>query len=275
MKVFMSWSGKRSHEVAQLLGDWLQNVIQAVKPWISSEGIDQGEQWFNRIGSNLGEVNIGIVCLTPENKEAPWIMFEAGALSKGLTDARIMTFLIDLKPQDIRQPLAQFHHTSSSKDDMFKLVTSLNGKLGEVGLPTARLETVFQKYWPDFEERYNAILAQPLPEATPPVRPQSEILSEVLETVRGLKKDMREISAFRNDYVHSAALNKGMTKALADLVLSGYKQGLQMPEIIMNAAKAGIKPSRDVIDFMHHAYETIDHDPSIVGVDFDSGDERR
>jgi hypothetical protein len=42
MNVFISWSGERSKKVAELLDNWLQCVLQSVKPWMSSRGIDRG-----------------------------------------------------------------------------------------------------------------------------------------------------------------------------------------------------------------------------------------
>jgi hypothetical protein len=193
MKVFMSWSGGRSHAVAKLLGDWLEDVIQAVKPWISSAGIDRGEQWFRKIGDNLAEVSIGIVCLTPENKENPWIMFEAGALLKGSPEARVMTYLIDLKHQDVRDPLAQFNHTTPAKTDMFALVTTLNSLLKDGAITDAKLATGFETYWPQFEQKFQAIMNDYKPESVVEERPQGEILTEVLETVRGLKKQLNRM----------------------------------------------------------------------------------
>lgn len=243
MKVFMSWSGNRSRAVAQLLGDWLQDVIQAVKPWISTEGIEQGEQWFSRIGSNLGEVNIGIVCLTPENKEAPWLMFEAGALSKGLTDSRIMTFLIDLKHQDIRPPLAQFHHTVPTKQDMFKLVNTLNHRLGDAALPASRLESGFNTYWPQFEEKYNKIMAEYIPEAPPQARPEGEILSEVLETVRSMKQQLRVMevrtAGQTSPRVRNALLDPNFLHQLEAYAIDGLSKGKSVQEILDEAPDHG------------------------------------
>lgn len=67
MKVFISWSGERSRKVAELLDDWLQCVIQAPEPWMSSKDIDRGALWFTEISDQLAGTGIGIVCLIKEN----------------------------------------------------------------------------------------------------------------------------------------------------------------------------------------------------------------
>jgi hypothetical protein len=81
MKVFLSWSGERSKATAETLGNWFARVIQAVEPWISS-GIDKGARWQSEIANRLEDARVGIVCLTASNLSEPWILFEAGALSK-------------------------------------------------------------------------------------------------------------------------------------------------------------------------------------------------
>lgn len=78
MKVFLSWSGERSKQVANLLSSWLCCVIQATRPWISSKDIDRGSLWFSEINDQLKDTSVGIICLTKENKDRPWILFEAG-----------------------------------------------------------------------------------------------------------------------------------------------------------------------------------------------------
>ncbi len=42
MKVFISWSGKRSRALAEAFRDWLPNDTQAIKPWMSDVDIDKG-----------------------------------------------------------------------------------------------------------------------------------------------------------------------------------------------------------------------------------------
>jgi hypothetical protein len=134
MRVFISWSGERSRRVAELLDDWLQCVIQAADPWISSKDIDRGALWFSEISDQLANTTIGIICLTKENMLKPWILFESGALAKGISSSRVCTFLIDLKSTDIENPLAQFNHTKPNKGGVWELVRTINLSLKEKAL---------------------------------------------------------------------------------------------------------------------------------------------
>ena len=84
MRVFLSWSGERSKSLALALKTWLPDVVQRLDPWISAKDIDRGTRWGVELSRELEKTDIGIVCLTPENVTAPWILFESGALSKAL-----------------------------------------------------------------------------------------------------------------------------------------------------------------------------------------------
>jgi TIR domain len=131
MKFFISWSGDLSRKVAELLSTRLPNVLQGTKPWLSENDIDKGSIWFRDITKELSETGVGIVCLTRENKDSAWILFEAGALSKGLTKSRVCPLLIDLVHSDLRPPLSQFNGTLPTKGDLLKLVKTINGQRGD------------------------------------------------------------------------------------------------------------------------------------------------
>jgi TIR domain len=193
LKVFLSWSGTRSKEVANLLSDWLCCVIQASRPWISTRDLDRGSLWFGEINDQLKDTSVGIICLTQENKNRPWILFEAGALAKGLSTSRVCTLLIDLEPKDVEDPLAQFNHTFPNHDGMLGLVKTLNNTLGKNGLDIRILEQVFNTYWPQFEEKFTKILekAETQPPSQP--RPNEDILGEILENTRILSSKIRRI----------------------------------------------------------------------------------
>lgn len=193
MKVFISWSGERSREVANLLHEWISCVLQAAKPWVSTRDIDRGTLWFHEISGQLQETTVGIICLTQQNKHQPWILFEAGALAKGLTTQRVCTLLIDLTPADVKDPLAQFNHTLPSKESMRGLVSTLNGALGLSSLDVKVMEQVFETYWPRFEAAF-ALVLQNTPEAQADAPlDQNEVLNELLGTVRTMSNRLARV----------------------------------------------------------------------------------
>ncbi len=197
MKVFISWSGDRSRAVAEMINDWLQCVIQAVQPWISTRNIDRGAIWFSEIGDKLRDVSIGIVCLTKENKDRPWILFEAGALAKGLTTNRVCTFLIDLEPADLKDPLAQFNHTVPEKESVWELVRTINDCLDEKKLDERILMTVFETYWDKFLEDFETAVKENEEGEEVPDRSEADILSEILTNTRVMSRRIRRLEVER------------------------------------------------------------------------------
>lgn len=186
MKVFISWSGTRSRHVADALRDWLPNVLQAVVPFISTQDIQKGSRGNVRISSELELANVGIICLTPENLQSAWILFEAGALSK-LSSAYVCTYLFDVRWSDVPPPLSQFQHTTAEKEDNRQLVATINAELPEDRrLDAARLEKTFETWWPTLQKQLDTVPEKPQAEAAPPHRTQEDKLDEVLAAVRSL-----------------------------------------------------------------------------------------
>ena len=89
MKIFISWSGDTSHKVATILRDWLPSVIQSVEPYVSSEDIDKGTRWATDIAGELDQSAFGVLCVTKDNMNAPWLNFEAGALDKSVDKIKV------------------------------------------------------------------------------------------------------------------------------------------------------------------------------------------
>ncbi|KUK96253.1 MAG: TIR domain-containing protein [Methanothrix sp.] len=94
-RVFISWSGSRGREVAMALQWWLPHVISNMDPIISEHDIKKGTLWRSELADLLKDTRFGLVCLTPENQNAPWILFESGALSKDKNPLRISKNLIN------------------------------------------------------------------------------------------------------------------------------------------------------------------------------------
>ena len=193
MKIFISWSGDRSRAVAEFFGSWIKCVLQASRPWISTQDIDQGSIWFSEVNDQLKDTSIGVVFLTQENKAQPWILFESGALAKGLSSARVCIFLVDLQSKDVENPLAQLNHTIPDKQGVWRLVRTLNGCLGEYALDTKTVEAVFETYWPQFRQRYREILEENPYTEKIKARDDASIISEILEASRSLSRRFRII----------------------------------------------------------------------------------
>lgn len=238
MNIFLSWSGERSRAVSDLLDEWLQCVIQAVDPWMSSKDIDRGTLWFSEISEQLQNTSIGIICLTKDNLEKPWILFEAGALAKGLKNTRVCTFLIDLQPNDVGTPLSQFNHTIPDKAGLWALVRTLNNALQEKGLKEKTLEQVFETYWPKFKKDFDNILDEIKPSSTSKKRPDKDILMEILETSRSMNRRVRDLENSRVNISSSMDKNNLNTKTLfsntwiKENVLKMYKEDIS-PNIII------------------------------------------
>ncbi|MDF9907660.1 UNVERIFIED_ORG: hypothetical protein OKW15_005616 [Pseudomonas reinekei] len=254
MKVFISWSGSRSQAVAELMNDWIKCVLQASNPWISTRGIDKGSIWFSEISDQLKDTAAGIVCLTQENKDKPWILFETGALAKGLNTNRVCTFLIDLEPKDIEDPLAQFNHTTADSDSMWGLISSLNAGLDVNRLSDKVLRQVFDTYWPQFDSGFKQILEDFPVKASVAPRTDKSILSEILNNTRVLSNRIRELESrnekldpvLRSKYTNSNMNFPGYVKN----VTRWRKDGITESACIQRLAEVGVG-EQEIIEIMN------------------------
>lgn len=188
MKIFISWSKQKSHEVAITLRDWLPSVIQSLEPFVSSEEIDKGVRWNNEIAQELEACSFGILCITEDNLEEPWLMFEAGALSKKINSSFVCPFLLGIQRSEVKGPLVQFQSTIFKKEDVKKLVSTINSACGDNGISSHLLEVTFEKWWPSLEEQLQQIekkkydVNATVSSNKPPKK--EEIIEEILEISR-------------------------------------------------------------------------------------------
>ena len=160
MKVFICWAGSRSHRIALSLREWLPSVIQHVETWVSSEDIPKGVVWLAQLLKQLETSKFGIICLVPENVEEPWIHFEAGALFNSFEGKRIAPFLVAVDLEDISAALAEFQVTRFEKEEVRKLVHSINDS-SDKPIPGDRLNRTFTACWPKLEQELLQIAASP------------------------------------------------------------------------------------------------------------------
>lgn len=184
MRVFISWSGERSKKIAEVLRTWIPGVIKAAKPYYTPDDITKGSRWSSEIAQVLDESKIGIICLTRENLNAQWIMFEAGALSKNIDRSKVVPVLFDVEPTDLEGPLVQFQAARFKKNEIEKIIKIINGELGDAKLTPEVLSSVFEMWWPKLDEQIKSIMKWSIESDSRTKRSDRDLLEEILMTVR-------------------------------------------------------------------------------------------
>jgi len=155
MHVFLSWSGTRSKRIAAALAEFLPAVHPDLQPWMS-ESTMAAQDWRNTIGAHLSHASVGIICITPENAEAPWLMYEAGVLH-GI-GAEVCPLVYGLLPEAGPEPIRNLQAKTLDRDGIWGVVNLLNSKLPAGGLPPKPLELSFNDAWPMIEGKLDDFL---------------------------------------------------------------------------------------------------------------------
>jgi TIR domain len=153
MRVFISWSGHQSRLMAEALRDWLPRIFQTVLPWLSESEIHPGTRWARELEAALDKIDFGIVCLTRQNLLAPWVLFEAGALSKSVKTGRVVPYLLDLAADSLPAPLFQFQSIQADKIGTRRLLHAIADASPENVRPSPILDEVFETWWPHLHKR--------------------------------------------------------------------------------------------------------------------------
>ncbi|WP_018965681.1 hypothetical protein [Porphyromonas gulae] len=116
-----------------------------------------------------------------------------GALSKSIDKSFVAPFLFDLKGSDIKGgPLLQFQLTVFEKEDVRKLVTTINKACGEDSLDEKQLEKTFDVWYPCLEQELKAI-PQEEPASAPTVRQKTQLNNDILEEILDLSRNNQKL----------------------------------------------------------------------------------
>jgi hypothetical protein len=157
---------------------------------MSQHDIEAGSRWGNELGIQLEEANFGIICITPENIAAPWLLYEAGCLGKSIEQSRVIPYRIDIAAADVPFPLAQFQNVNADKEGTLKLLESINS-VNSSKLEPERLKRLFEKLWQDFEK--TILDVGQITESTSPKRTDRDLLEEMLQIMRGIDRDLKRL----------------------------------------------------------------------------------
>jgi hypothetical protein len=195
MKVFISWSGDLSHQVAALLYQKLPIFIQAIDPWISSHDIGNGTLWRAELADQLGSHSVGIFCITRDNVGSVWVNFEAGALSRSSEAAAVIPFFFEMRPTDVAGPLRDFNGTiyqkgsAKNKEAFFKLLLDLNRFAAMPMVSEHVLTTTFDRMWLDLESSLDLVSEEATrrPDEKKPDVDTGSVLQELVLEFRNLQ----------------------------------------------------------------------------------------
>jgi hypothetical protein len=187
MGVFLCWSGEnsRSHQIAKILDKRIPEILQTADTFLSSADIPPGTHWMDELMRAINNNSFGILCITPENKEYPWLHFEAGALWRGgEKDRRVCPLLYDLRPAQISGPLSQLQGKELlNRDEFFEVVKAVNqyGALHKIE-DESRLRGYFDRVWPDIQNDLSNVTKPP--NVVDPEPNYKKMIEEILTIVR-------------------------------------------------------------------------------------------
>lgn len=217
VKVFISWSGDLAKEVANALRSWLPLLFDRVKPWASDTDIAAGSRSLATIEAELTNTEFGIVVVTAENQRAPWVNFEAGALSKtipGDVEHRVVPLLVDIGgPSQLTGPLSQFQAKIADAEGMKELLRSL---AAVAGIEEFVADERFDTYWPRLQDKIEVAKSKAAEAATKAGQPkekprdQAELLDEILLHVRQLRSDAEGGAVTATNDSDEATRNSGI-----------------------------------------------------------------
>jgi hypothetical protein len=163
-KIFLCWSKTRSKTIAKAWAALLPQIVEGIRPIVSTE-FEKGKPWAAELRRDLDDARSGIVFLTPENVDAPWIHFEAGALATavGLRGGDVFTYVYGFNPGRLTGPLSAYQSTLATRDDTQRLVRDLCAAL-ERQPPD---EKAYAAWWPKLEKELDNVRGVSVSEIVP------------------------------------------------------------------------------------------------------------
>ncbi|MEM6326361.1 MAG: toll/interleukin-1 receptor domain-containing protein [Bacteroidota bacterium] len=190
--VFISWSGARALRIARALAEHIEDLLN-VETFISPN-IPKGEEWNNAVHSAIRDCAAGVIIVTPENKEAPWLLYEAGAIKTAQAGTgRTKTLFVGWQPADYTGPLEAFQGTQTEREDFYQLLKDLNTSCGNVTTQDA-LSRRFERVWPTVEAVFRRAEAMESPAYISVDKVNSDLISNLIDEMRSIREDIGNIT---------------------------------------------------------------------------------
>lgn len=186
--MFISWSGEQARTVGHAVKDFLETAFAShVETFLSDADLAAGVRFLAAINSNLSDSDLGIVIITRSNKNAPWLLFEAGSLAARSTAGNVIPLLVDLERNELEAPINQFQNVvGPSKESIERLCARIWDELGRT--PSEPIHKQLRdQAWPALAAAFKSSSVNsetPLPAKRDPVDVMNEILLGVNSLVQ-------------------------------------------------------------------------------------------
>lgn len=230
LKVFISWSGGLAQTVAQELRSWLPGISDRIVPFMSDADIAAGQRGLSTIEKELAGTTFGIIVVTRQNQDAPWLNFEAGALSRVVEkdiETRVAPLLIDIpNPSQITGPISQFQAKVFNQGGMLELVQSI---AAVAGADPATVEKRFNAFWEELYAKVDKAVKVEELVGEPQPRTAESMIEETLNIVRAMRSEQAPVRDLTMaGRAPQTSRGHDIQKFAADLSTSLEQQGLHV-----------------------------------------------
>src|SRR5260370_29574824 len=144
-----------------------------------------------------------------------------------------------------------------NRDEMFKLIKSINSQNAGKPLSDDKLGKSFDKWWSEFDEKISKIKRDYKPAKPVRDRPQVDIIDEILEIVRSLQKSSQQM--FPTMY---QPINLPKEPATHDVMLKAFIDAGERREIIKKLKSWGSSmPDKKLntltLELLQHLFEPL------------------
>lgn len=235
VQVFISWSGTLSNGIAKELKSMLQVASDRLTPFMSEQDIHSGQRGLAVIADQLNTTSVGLLVVTADNWNSPWINYEAGALAKEVGDAehRVVPLLVDIVGTDLaNSPLTQFQYRALTRQGITEILLDL-ARLAAIDGATVVARVM--SHWDEYEARFKELLTKHPPAERRKRLSEADLLREVLETVREIKREV--VSGDGHERPRSPILADPKARAAAEKTLRRHLLGLGIDPVYIRSAE--------------------------------------
>jgi hypothetical protein len=227
-------------------------MFERVEPFVSKADVEAGSRGFDDIKGKLDGSSFCIAVVTKETENAPWINFEAGALSKQVANAhvRIVPCLVGYESEgDLVGPLKQFQAKMLNKQGIIETLQTL---CKAVSINWTDKERPFERLWDEYDEKFKK--AAETGKSKLVARPDKDMLKEVVTLTRDINEQIAtlttKVDMKRTIFSKIESNYKSCRVELRTHLDEKYDTTPPYPRVVTNTLKLYILASED--DYENH-----------------------